>query len=178
MGGLSSSLGGLVTGLSTINQAVGLVDNFSGADEKAEQGLALRQLQEAQALQERQAAAENALERERIAAAAGESEAKRQRELKRAVARQRAEFGASGVGNAASGSQEAVLLGLFSESEEERAERERIDGLRSQSLDLRLDNLRSANLLQQEQLRQKQNLASATSASDFLDFGAGISSLF
>ena len=53
----------------------------------------------------------------------------------RAVARQRANFGSSGI-SSDSGSGQAVLLGLFDETEDELARREQLDNLRNRALDL------------------------------------------
>jgi hypothetical protein len=70
------------------------------------------------------------------------------------VARQRANFGAQGV-SAGGGSAQAVLLGLFEESEEERARRERLDGLRVRVLEDDLAGRRASNVLQRTQLQER-----------------------
>lgn len=127
--------------------------------QKAEQSLALEQLQAQQNLQTQQLESQAALERERITAAAKVDEDNRRAALKRAVSRQRASFGASGVGNAATGSSQAVLLGLFDETEEELTNRETLDNLRSRALDLSLNNRNSINVLQRTQLQERQKLS-------------------
>lgn len=121
-----------------------------------EQDLALRQLQAKQNLQAQQLAAETALERESIALNAEQDEQNRLSTLKRAVARQRANAGASGI-SSGDGSAQAVLLGLFEETEGELNNRERLDNLRNSALDLDVANQSSINVLQRTQLRQKQD---------------------
>ena len=84
------------------------------------------------------------------------AEDERRAALRRAVARQNARFGASGIGGSG-GSAEAVLLGLFDESEEDLASRERLDNLRNRSLDLNVAQNSSLNVLQRSQLQQRQD---------------------
>ncbi|MBI1301341.1 MAG: hypothetical protein GC137_06750 [Alphaproteobacteria bacterium] len=118
-----------------ITQGIGLVANEIGncrADDQ--QKLAVRQLQQTQALQQQQSAQNAALDRERLAVDTQNAEEERQRALRRAVARQRANFGAQGV-STTGGSSQAVLLGLFEESDEDRAQRERLDNIRSRAID-------------------------------------------
>jgi hypothetical protein len=66
----------------------------TSSQQKADQDLALRQLQERQNLQMRQLQADTTLEKERLALEAQKSESARRDSLRRAVARQRANFGA------------------------------------------------------------------------------------
>ena len=155
---IASGITSLVGTLNTVNNLVGAVQTLSGnSPARQDQDLALRQLQERQRLQEAQLVQSNALEREKIAAQAAQDEEQRQRALRRAVARQRAQFGGSGV-SSNSGSAQAVLLGLFDESEEELASRATLDNLRSRALDLDASQTRSLNLLQATQLSQRNNL--------------------
>ena len=125
---------------------------------EAQQQQALVQLQERQAQQQQQLVADNALERERIAASASAVDEERRAALRRATARQRAQFGASGITPNSSGSAQAVLLGLFEESEGERAQREEIDNLRTRALDLGESQRASVNVLQRTQLQERQRL--------------------
>ena len=159
MGALAPTLGSALSVISpvvgTANALGGIVNNRSSRSLEREQDAALRQLQERQAIQEKQLAQDNALERERIATAAAQDNQKRREALKRATARQRAQFGASGVGTAG-GSSEAVLLGLFEESEDERKRREELDNLRERSLSQSEFQLRSSNILQRTQLQERQ----------------------
>ena len=82
--------------------------------------------------------------------------------MRRVIARQRAQFGASGI-SASGGSSEAVLLGLYNESEEEAAQREEIDNLKKAALDEDLAQTKSLNLLQRNQLEERQRATSALS---------------
>ncbi len=179
MGGFANTLGGL----SALNQSLGLVSNFiSGGNRQDSQSLALQQLQQRQALNAQNLAQRTAQEREQIAAQSQANEQTRRRALRRAVARQRAQFGGSGVGNTGGGSQEAVLLGLFDETQEQLDQRERLDGLRNSALDLGASQQRSLNLLQLQQLSQRQNIGRVSTgldrASDFINFGFGTGGLF
>jgi hypothetical protein len=131
--------------------------------QKSDQDLALRQLQERQNLQMRQIEADSALEKQRLTLEAEKSESARRDSLRRAVARQRASFGASGIGNNG-GSAEAVLLGLFDESDEERAQREALDGLRNSALDAGVSQQRSLNILQRTQLQGRQKFSRNSSS--------------
>lgn len=186
MGGFSSITDAISGNLPLIRQGVGLVTNLVSSqvgvhEAQKEQELALRNLQQQQRLNQKQLAQQNALEREQIAEQARTDEENRRSALRRAVARQRAQFGSSGLGNVGNGSQEAVLLGLFDETEEELAQRERLDNLRNRALDLGASQQRSLNILQLEQLRQQQNLGRLSSivdqTSDFIDFGLGAADL-
>lgn len=130
-----------------------------------QQEQSLRQLQQQQALQQRQSAQDAALSREEIQAKTKAAEMERRKALKRAVARQRAQFGGSGVsGN--DGSSEAVLLGLFEESDEERKLRETLDKLRTQSINQNLLQQRNVNTLKRTQLAERQRLSNSASALD------------
>lgn len=127
-------------------------------DLKKEQNAALDTLRRKQELEQKNLVEANALERERIVANAADEEKQRKAALKRAVARQKALFGASGIGNAANGSSSAVLLGLFDESEDELENRTRLDTLKSRALDLGENQSQSLNVLQRTQLKERQKL--------------------
>ncbi len=181
MGGLSpaSVLSGIqqigvLTGAVSpvLGNIAGVVEAIAGASEidkeeqrrrelVANQDLALKQLAETQRLQEAQDAQASSLDKQKLALDAKAAARARQAALKRAMARQTAQFGASGTGSSG-GSAQAVLLGLFDESDEEREERERLDALKSKALDMNLDNQRSINVLQRSQLEEKQQLERAT----------------
>lgn len=168
-----------------VSQGVGLVQTLSEKQddvryERREDELVLKQLQQKQNLQEQQAAQNAALERDRIAVEASINEEERKRALKRAIARQKAQFGARGL-STGNGSSEAVLLGLFDETEEELAQRERLDQLRQNSIDLGLSQQKSVNVLQREQLQQSQRLSDLgrtyQTSDDAVDFGVGLANL-
>lgn len=125
---------------------------------------ALDQLKARQDLQMRQAAQDAALEKRRITIDAANSEDERKKALKRAVARQRASFGSQGVG-ANAGSSQAVLLGMFEESEADKRRREELDELRLKSIDQELSQVGALNILQREQLSEKKKLQDITQLS-------------
>lgn len=139
---------------------------FSSAEDqrrdelRAQQDLTLAQLQAQQKLQQKQVEANAALRKQEIQAKAVQDEKDRQSALRRAVARQNARFGAGGI-SSGSGSSEAVLLGLFQESETEKQRREELDTLRAQAIDLDVAQSNSLNVLQRTQLQQKQQLQRA-----------------
>ncbi len=153
---VTTGLGALNTGIQAASQ-FGLIESPAQRDLQQEQNLALQQLQTRQKLQQKQLEADLSLERERIATSAAAAEDERRSALRRAVARQRARQGASGISGSGGGSSEAVLLGLFDESEEELASRERLDNLRNQALGLNVAQSNSLNVLQRSQLKQRQD---------------------
>ncbi len=154
-----SGLGTLASTAGTINQIVNTAQSFGGhSPTKREQDLALQQLQARQQLAQQQSAARSALDQERLSASAKAVESDRQRALRRAVARSRAKFGGQGI-STNSGSAQAILLGLFDESEEEHTQRTNIDNLRGRAIDLDLSNQSGLNVLQRTQLQERQNLA-------------------
>ncbi len=170
MGAITSAaslIGGITSTLNTIDNFVDTVQDFGGQDTRrassnlqAEQTLALQQLQQQQGLQQQQAAQQAALRLQQQQAETQSAEERRQRALRSAVAKQRASFGGSGI-SSAGGSAEAVLLGLFDESEEELAQRQRLAQLSSAALSQGLAEQRSLNILQATQLQERQNLARA-----------------
>lgn len=167
----------VITGLTTLTTAVSAADKLIGvtrgfasdpyeAQRKAlrsEQDLALQQLTAQQALNEQQAAQDAELQRQKVAADTLSADANRRASLRRAVAKQRAQFGGSGL-SAGDGSSEAVLLGLFEESETDRATSERLDTLRKTAIDQSLSDQRALNVLQRTQLQERQALARIASA--------------
>ncbi len=126
-----------------------------------------KQLKQEQALRERQNAQSAALEKERLALDTKNTEAERKSALKRAVSRQRAQFGAQGVG-ASGGSSQAVLLGFFDESEDEREKREAMDNIRSRAIDQGLSQQSAINVLQRTQLAEKNRLRSLSTITDLV----------
>lgn len=70
----------------------------------------------------------------------------RQARLRRAIAAQRARFGAQGVGDG--GSSDAVLSGLVDEAENEQKGYDRLTKLRLNHIDDQVDASRTQNLLQ------------------------------
>jgi hypothetical protein len=157
MGALNSIITPLTQLAGTYTSATNAISTLRGAGRDREGDQALRQLQERQALQQQQTAQSAALEKQRLATEAAQNESKRRAALRRAVARQRASFGAQGIGSGG-GSSQAVLLGLFDETEDELAQRAEMDRLRTQALDLDSNQQNSLNLLQTTQLAQRNRL--------------------
>ena len=154
-------MGALVPVLTSalVTQGVGLaVNEFS---RRQSQDQALEQLQERQALQQQQQAQDAALQKQQIALSAAQNEDERKAALKRAVARQRASFGSQGVGSGA-GSSQAVLLGMFEETEDELSRREELDNLRLNTVDLNVSQSNALNVLQRTQLQERNNLNNLT----------------
>lgn len=154
-------MGALVPVLTSalVTQGVGLaVNEFS---RRQSQDQALEQLQDRQALQQQQRAQDAALQKQQIALGASQDEEKRKAALKRAVARQRASFGSQGVGSGA-GSSQAVLLGMFEETEDELSRREELDNLRLNAVDLNVSQSNALNVLQRTQLQERNTLNNLT----------------
>ena len=172
LNGLTSLVTTAVPILTVGSQAVRDVRNFgrdAGADAakeaaralEAQQTLAMTQLQAQQELGERQAAQDAALEQRAAAVESDAAETARRAALKRAVARQKVSLASQGISAVDGGSAEAILLGLFSESEQERAARDRLDGLRSAAAAEGLAQKRALNVLQRSQLAERQRLERA-----------------
>ncbi len=166
-GGLIGSLTTAASVLKTLDSTFSTFQSFSGGSDKnqraallAQQNLALQQLQAQQGLSGANAAEQAALDRQKLAADSASSEAARRDALRRAVARQNAQFGSQGM-SAGDGSGEAVLLGLFDESDQDRAMREKMDNLRLQAIDQNLQEDSRINVLQRTQLQERQNLERA-----------------
>lgn len=162
-GGLIGSLGTAATVLKTLDSTFSAIQGFGSSAEKqaqanalAQQDLALRQLQAQQALGQANAEQDAAMQRQNIAADAASAEATRMAALRRAVARQKAQFWASGVSD--DGSSEAVMLGMVNQSDADKADQDALDTLRYQAIDQNLGQQKSVDVLQQAQLQQKQNL--------------------
>ena len=138
-----------------VSQGIGLAANeLSRQKSKSDRGQALEQLKARQQLSEQQNAQDAALERERIALNTKNANEERRDALKRAVARQRASFGSQGVGSG-TGSSQAVLLGLFEESDDERKRRESLDNVRLTAIDQDLSQAKALNVLQRTQLEER-----------------------
>lgn len=167
MGALSP----VITGLTTITTAISAADKLIGVTRgfardpyeaqrkalRAEQDMALQQLTAQQAMNEQISVREAELQRQKLAADTLTAENNRRAALRRAVARQRTQFGGNGF-TGGDGSAEAVLLGLFEETEQDRASSARIDTLRRAAIDQSLGNQRALNMLQRTQLQERQAL--------------------
>lgn len=166
LGGVASAALPVIRSVGTIADALSGFGGDSEADQRralrAQQDLAMKQLQAQQGLAEKGAADQAALERQKIALDAVSAEDSRRAALRRAVARQRAAFGAQGL-SGDDGSGEALLLGMFGESEQDKMDRERMDSLRNQAIDQDLADRQRINVLQRTQLRERQNMERALS---------------
>lgn len=178
MAGLTNAAGAIAPAIQGLNLAASVVrtatdvlgvgsrpEEIQRSALRTDNDLALRQLQERQNESLAKSQEEAALNRERIAADAKETESRRRQALKRSVARQRARFGSSGIETGSSGSAQAVLLGLFDESEEDRSQREKLDQLRFNAIDQSLDQQRRLNVLQRTQLKSRQDLEESVAGS-------------
>ncbi|MCB1592224.1 MAG: transporter [Alphaproteobacteria bacterium] len=155
---LLGTIGSAVTAGTAVLGGVQTIAGIGNSRQEKQDALALDQLKRQQNLQQKQLEERAALERQQIALNTQQAEEQRKQALRRAVSRQRASFGSQGVGSA-SGSSQAVLLGLFDESDEERLRREELDALRSTALDQNISQSRALNVLQRTQLAERQRLA-------------------
>jgi colicin import membrane protein len=159
MGTLTPVLGTITKTLGAINTISTAVDSFSGGDRRdmrAQQDLAMRNLQQSQSLSEAEKQAQAARDRAQISLDAKTAEEARRKALKRAMARQNVKFGAGGVSRQGSG--EAVLLGLYNNSEDEASTNKALDDLRYNAIDSGLYDLQNRNVLERTQLAEKQRL--------------------
>ncbi len=158
--GLVNTLsGGVLPFVGAATQALGTIGAVQEYRQNRAQGaLEVRQLQQRQALEQSQLEAEAAYKKQTQALETAQAQEERRAALKRAVARQRASFGAQGVGSAG-GSSQAVLLGLFEESEDERKKREALDALRSSGLDSAVNENRASNLLAYSQAAERKHFS-------------------
>lgn len=134
MQSFSSVLPTLTSALNTVQTISNTVNTVKSLTGSHSDDLALQQLQETQVLQAQQQADTIALQKQSIAEQAAQDEEDRLATLRRAVASQRASYGASGI-SSASGSSEAVLLGLIEENEDESESSEAANVLKLQALD-------------------------------------------
>lgn len=168
MGALTPVIGTLGTVLGAVNtveRVVGKVRDYSGDAEddrrrrlRAQQDLALKQLKQQQTAKMDDAATDAALDKAKISTERESAEAKRRAALRRAVARQNVNFASRGLSKNDSGSSEAILLGLFDESDDDRTQREKLDTIRNRAIDSDLAAKSRLNVLQRTQLQEKQRL--------------------
>ena len=137
-------------------------DARSHSNQKKSQSLELAQLRERQQANLQDAQERAALSRAELAAKNDAAERDRKAALKRAVARQRAQYGAQGI-STATGSSEAVLLGLFGTSEDDAAENQRRNVISLSAIDQDLAAQNRLNVIQRTQLKQRQKLEKQSS---------------
>jgi len=116
-------------------------------------------LEQTHALEEAQSKANADLEKAAINQDAAADEKSRKAALRRAVASQKAGFGAQGV-SSSGGSSEAVLLGMIEDSEDEQRESDNIATLKIAAIDQDLSQEKALNVLQRTQLEERKNLSS------------------
>ncbi|MFP4098965.1 MAG: hypothetical protein ACLFP8_06435 [Alphaproteobacteria bacterium] len=119
---------------------------------------ASKQLKEKQTLQETQTRQSAALEKEHVAQESKIDEQQRKAALRRAVASQKANFGAQGV-SSKDGSAEAVLLGLTRDSETEQEFDNNRASLKQAAIEQDVSQRKALNILQRTQLQEKNNLS-------------------
>lgn len=157
MGGLTSLASTAIQVLGAANSVIGTLDNYQSRSGQR----AYEQMKQQSDLVLQNAAEQAALQKEQIRLTGEQAEAERRAALRRAVARQRAQFGASGVGTSG-GSSQAVLLGLFDESDEERRQREALDALKTNTVDQGYAQQARINTLQLIQLKERDRLKNAS----------------
>lgn len=165
MGSLTTAIPTVLQSVSpALGQIVQFTDMLGNNAEKeakndlvAKQKLALRQLQQKQNAELGVLQGDINLDRQKVAVDAQAAEQDRLAALRRAMARQRTQFASQGITDG-TGSSQAVLLGLFDESEEESKKRQRLDDIRNRALDQELSSRNSLNVLQRSQLRETQRL--------------------
>lgn len=150
MGGFTSLASEAFNIFNAAGNIIGAYDNLKGSQDSTY----YRELQRQQTEQLRQMAENSALEKEKIRLTAEQAETERRAALRRAIAKQRAKYGASGI-ESSGGSSQALLLGLYDESEEERQQREALDTLKNQAIDQNLDQQQRINTLQLTQLKER-----------------------
>lgn len=153
-----------MTAISAFQTVSSIASVFDDSAQKQGQQ-AVEQLQQQQRLEQRVAANNAALEKQEIQVKAAEVEAQKRQALKRAVASRRASFGASGV-SSGDGSSEAVLLGLFEESESEKQKRDQLNQIKLQTIDQDLLNQKRVNTLRRTQLEESNRFKNSRSIFD------------
>jgi len=146
-----------VGALSTIGSAFNTISGGDDRYRRAQQDQAMRDLKARQAQGNAEAQANAEQQHSTIALEAKEADERRRAALKRAVAKRNAQFGATGIGGSG-GSREAVLLGLFDESETEKQNRKNLDKIRYGAIDNNLGFNSSRNVLEQTELKNRQRL--------------------
>ncbi len=131
---------------STISAGANVLNAVRGGD----QSLSSKQLAQRQAIEERNVVEQANVQRQELFEKARVAEDERRKALKRAISRQRAQFGSSGI-SSNSGSSEAVLLGFFDESDDQRQSRENLDQIRLAAIDQKLSQVKRVNTLKRTQ---------------------------
>lgn len=164
IGAVASGLTSAMGLIQSLDSAYDTVQSFGTNEEeeyrkalKAEQNLALKQLQAKQALTQSSLEADVAQEKAELLLEKQQTESARLKALKRAVAKQRANFAGQGI-SSSGGSSEAVLLGLFEDSEDDQETSDTLSALKTKALESSLAENKALNVLQRTQLLEKQAL--------------------
>jgi hypothetical protein len=164
MAGITTPALTALSAVNTVKSTVNQVRDLTGAnDRKAEKQLAESQQSALNSLRARQDGDATALranvqnQADQIAVTSASDERKRQRALRRAVGRTRAQLGGQGI-STADGSGEAILLGQTKEAAEEKADADRLDALRLKALEQQEQSEYQRNLLELSELQERQRL--------------------
>jgi hypothetical protein len=159
MGGLTSFASQAFQVLGAVNTVLGAADQFSQNSGKADYE-AQKRLNDIRLQNEKN---QTELAKQKIGLEAQQAETERRAALRRAVAKQKAAYGASGTGSG-SGSAQAVLLGLVDESQEELEQRNALDTLKKAAADENVYAQQRVNTLQLAQLKERDKYNRYTSA--------------
>lgn len=151
MGTLTSAIAPVLNIGSAINSAAGFARTFVGAaQDRAEADLKYNQAQQ-----------DAAIQRQKNLVDLRNNETDRQAKLRKMVASQRAYYGGKGIGSGP-GSSEAVLQGLFQESDVDRQQNQTDYNLQNAAINQNLAQSKQINLLQKQQIQQKTALSALT----------------
>lgn len=162
MGGMTAFATQAFQVLGAVNTVLGAVDQFSKSSGKRD--YTLQTMQNAETLR---IAQENAaIKKDQIMLSAQMAEEERRNALRRAIAKQKAVYGAGGI-DSTTGSAQALLLGRVAESEKVRQENDALDALRIGAANLGVDQQKRINTLQLTQLREKNKYNQITAGFEF-----------
>lgn len=147
--------------LGAVNTVMGAVDQYSQNSGRSD--YEARQRANQVALQNATNKAE--FEKHQIALDSDRVETERRVALRRAIAKQRASYGASGI-DSSNGSAQAVLLGLVDDSQGLLDQRNALDNLKKAAADESVYAQHRVNTLQLTQLKERDKYSRYTSAYD------------
>lgn len=162
MGGLSPLAGAIVPGLSgiipnpLISSLIAGVSNLAFDDYSNQKNLK-RQTEQKRLSQVNQQAKANARLNE-INTQSQLAEEERIRNLKSAIAKQRASFASSGISSNGKGSAKAVLSGFLNDSEEEKKANDKFSQIKKQAISDNLYQNNQKSLLELSQLEERQDI--------------------
>jgi len=151
MAGLTSIASTAMQALSFANTVIGGIDSYKDS------GREYKQMQQKNALELKNLQNKTAYEKAQMRLDAEQDDAERREKLRRAIAKQRAQYGASGI-DADSGSAAAYLLGIENLSDEQRAEREALLAMKSSILEENYNSMKRVNTLELTQLKERNKL--------------------